>query len=269
MLVVGEDQGFGETDGSRVAVFCGAGNGFGGDEADAVFEGFFVQAVPVGNDDLGDAFEHAGGDGELFAFPGAQSQAEGAVQDVVAVFFIDELHGDDGADAAGFIAFGDLQLVYVSDQGMDHDLHFIPGFDVGLEDFVGGQGFGVLLLLGEDVGFLFVAEVVINHAPDRGLAGAGPGGDDFDGVLAVDHIVDSVPLAHFDRFDLVQVKILCRAGDVVFLQVPLVVLVGDQVVDRDQFKAHVRDTGALFRGQSVKVDHPACPPAICTVSVLR
>ncbi len=46
LLVVGEDEGFGEADGSRVAVFCGAGNGFGGDEADAVFEGFFVQAVP-------------------------------------------------------------------------------------------------------------------------------------------------------------------------------------------------------------------------------
>ena len=75
LLVVGEEDGFGKADGSRVAVAGGAGNGFGRDAADMVFEDFLVQAVAVGVDELGNAFEHAGGEGEIFSFPGAQGKA--------------------------------------------------------------------------------------------------------------------------------------------------------------------------------------------------
>ncbi len=56
-----------------------AGDGLWGDSADMFNEAVFVEAFAVGGDDLGDAFENAGRQGHLFAFPGAQGDTERAV----------------------------------------------------------------------------------------------------------------------------------------------------------------------------------------------
>ena len=121
-FVVGEDEGFGVAYGAGVAVAGGAGDGFGGDAAGVVPERLFVQAVAVGVEDLGDAFDHAGGQGLVFAFPGAQGEAEGAVQEFVAVPVMDEFQGTDGADGSRAGVVGEFQPEDGGDEVVDDDL---------------------------------------------------------------------------------------------------------------------------------------------------
>ena len=58
-------------------------------------------------------------------------------------------------------------------------------------------------------------------------------GDDFNGMLAIEHIIDAVATAHLDRVDLVDVEFFQSFADMVLGQRALVVLVGDQISDGD------------------------------------
>jgi hypothetical protein len=52
-------------------------------------EHFILDLIAVDGGHPGDALEEAGGEGQALALPGSQSQAEGAIQNLVAVFVVD------------------------------------------------------------------------------------------------------------------------------------------------------------------------------------
>ena len=55
----------------------------------------------------------------------------------------------------------------------------------------------MLLLFGKDVGFMLVTEMIVDHAPNRGIPGAGYKCYGFYGMLSVEYIVVSIAAAHF------------------------------------------------------------------------
>ena len=113
--------------------------------------------------------------------------------------------------------------------------------------------FHIFLLLGEGVRFLGIVHAVIYHAPDRRVPGAGHGGHDLNGILAIEHIVDPVPPADLDRIDLMYVKMpggLLNMGNG---QITLIGLVGNQIFDGDLLKMYIRNKSAV--GKENKTDN--------------
>ena len=94
----------------------------------------------------------------------------------------------------------------------------------------------MLLLVGKDMGFFLIFQVIVDHAPHRSITGAGLTGDNLNGVLSVKHIVDAVAAAHFHRIDLVHVKFFQCLADMVFGQWSLILLIGNQISNGDQLK---------------------------------
>ena len=86
---------------------------------------------------------------------------------------------------------------------------------------------------------MLVAQVVVDHAPDRGVPGAGDRRYDLDGVLSVEDVIHTAAPADLDRIDLVDIELRGGLGDVCRRETALIVLVGDQVLDGDLLKADV------------------------------
>jgi len=66
-------------------------------------------------------------------------------------------------------------------------------------------------------------------------------GNDFNGVLAVEYVVDTISTAHFDRVNLIKIKVGNSSSNMRLRQISLVVLVGYQVLYRDLFKVDIRN----------------------------
>ena len=60
-------------------------------------------------------------------------------------------------------------------------------------------------------------------------------------MLAVEHIVYSVTSADLHGIDLIQIKVCCGPSNVALRKIPLVFLIGYQVLDRDLFKMNIGD----------------------------
>ena len=72
---------------------------------------------------------------------------------------------------------------------------------------------------------MFIAKVIIDHAPNRRLSGTRDKGDDLNCMLPVEHIVDSISATDFYRVDLVKIKISRSTSDVCLGQIALIVLI--------------------------------------------
>ena len=56
---------------------------------------------------------------------------------------------------------------------------------------------------------MLIYQIIINHAPYRGVAGTGYKGNDLNGVLSVKYIINAVASADLDWIYLIQVKVFC------------------------------------------------------------
>lgn len=170
--VVDDEEGFCVSERARAPVPGGAGDGFGGVSSCPVLERFVVQAVPVSRDQHGDAFEHSRGQRHILAFPGSQAEPQRPVQGFQSVMVVYVFQRADSADVSGGVLMGDIQLVDVADQMVDHRLLAVAGFHMGDEHLIRDERLNVLLLFREDMRFFLVLQVIVNHAPNRCVAGS-------------------------------------------------------------------------------------------------
>ena len=147
--------------------------------------------------------------------------------------------GGNGTDLSGRLGVADFQTIGLN-QIPDNKLLIVTGLDIGDEDLIRTKRLYELLLIGKDIGLMFIAEIIIDHAPDRGIAGTGYKSNDLNGVLTIENIIDSVSAAYLYGIDLIEIKIGCGTGNVRLRQISLVFLVRDQVPDRNLLKMHIR-----------------------------
>ena len=150
------------------------------------------------------------------------------------------LQRGDGANAAQGFLPRDGELVG-GDQVSDDELVIVAGLDVGFVDLVGFQGFDTFLLVGKNIRLLRIIHVVINHAPDRDVAGAGECRNGFDGVLSIDDVIGAITATDLDKIDLAKVEMFRQLLNMRGREVSLIVLAGHQIFDRDKFKVHFWD----------------------------
>ena len=105
------------------------------------------------------------------------------------------------------------QLVGFS-QALDQNLIVITRLNICHKDFVRHQWFYKFLLLGKRIRLLHIIHPIIHHTPDGRVPGARHGSHDFNGVLSVEYIVDSIPPADLDRIDLAHIKMFGGLLDV-------------------------------------------------------
>ena len=86
---------------------------------------------------------------------------------------------------------------------------------------------------------MFVVQIVVNHTPDRSITGTGSQSNNFHRVLSVENIVNPVSPAHFDRIDLIQVKMSCSIQHMLCGNASLVLLVGHKIFYRDLLKMDI------------------------------
>ena len=101
------------------------------------------------------------------------------------------------------------------------------------------------LLLCKYVSFLFVVQHCVDHTPNRCFSRTGFGSDNFDGMLTINNIIDSITSAHTDYLDLIDIEVLYRFCNMRLRETALVFLVRNKLVNRYKFKCHIRDTSYL------------------------
>ena len=110
----------------------------------------------------------------------------------------------------------------------------------------------IFLLIGKGVCFHGIIHIVIDHAPNWRISGTRYGGDNFNGMLTIENIVDPITAAYLYRVDLQKVEVSDSSADVLLGKVALVFLVGYQVADWYFFKSYIRD-------ELVKIFHDRPP----------
>lgn len=60
-------------------------------------------------------------------------------------------------------------------------------------------------------------------------------------MLTVEYIVDAVSPAYLDRIDLIQIKVLSSLLHMFYGQMPLILLIRDQILYRDLLEIYIRD----------------------------
>jgi len=104
-----------------------------------------------------------------------------------------------------------------------------------------GRQYLSLMLLGKRIRLLHIIHPIIHHTPDGRVPGARHGSHDFNGVLSVEYIVDSIPPADLDRIDLAHIKMFGGLLDMGNRQVALICLVGNQILNWNFLKMYVRN----------------------------
>ena len=87
------------------------------------------------------------------------------------------------------------------------------------------QGLNEFLLISKDVGFVLIFEIVINHTPYRGFTRTRNKGNNLDGVLSVENIVNSVTFTNLYRVDLVKVEVFRSLFNMGNREISLIILV--------------------------------------------
>ena len=209
-----------------------------------VFEHIVPDSIPIRHNDACNAHQDVAGEGVVFSLPCCCCQTERSVQNSLPVFIIDTLQCRNCTDTVFCFGRGDCQAIGLHNV-LNHLLFGVICFNMRLEGLERGQRLDMLLLVGKDMGFFLIFQVIVDHAPHRSITGAGLTGDDLNGVLSVKHIVDAIPTAHFHRIDLVHVKFFQSFSDMIFGQRSLVLLIGNQISNGDQLKGHIRDATLL------------------------
>ena len=104
------------------------------------------------------------------------------------------------------------------------------------EGLVRRELLNILLLVGKNMRFLRIFQIIIDHAPDRRISGPGFSCNDLNRMLPVKNIIYAIAPADLDRIDLIYVKFRQSIFDMALRQHPLVVLIGYQIFDRYQLK---------------------------------
>ena len=126
---------------------------------------------------------------------------------MIPVFLIDGLERRNRADNARTLRLSNPQPVGFNEIS-NHHLVIILGLKICFEHFQRGQVLHILLLIGKDVRFMLVAQIIIDHTPYRRIARTGYQRNDLNGMLSVKDIVHPVPSADLNRIDLIRIKVL-------------------------------------------------------------
>ena len=162
------------------------------------------------------------------------------VKGVVSVFVIDAFqcrYRTDGS-GCGVCGYGKVIGFY---KVLDNQLLIISSFHVCHENLIGQERLNIFLLIGEDVCFMCIHKIVIDHAPHGCFTGTGYKGNDFNGVLSVKYIVDAVPATDLYRIYLIQIKVCGCLLNVFYGQVTLIFLIGNQILYGNQLIMDIRD----------------------------
>ena len=124
-------------------------------------------------------------------------------------------------------------------QIFDHKLLLIPGFHICHKHFIGTERFDKLHLVGEDICLVLVVQIIVYHAPDRSFTRARGQGDDLHRMLAIEDIVDPISTAYLHRVDLIQIKVCRSIQHMLFGNIPLVLLIGYEVLDGNLFEVNI------------------------------
>ena len=143
---------------------------------------------------------------------------------MITVVFVNSLNGGNSAnDSVGFLrADSKTERLY---KVTNDNLLVIARLDVCHKDFKGLKALYELHLIGKNIGFVFVAKVIINHTPYGGFTRARNKRHNFYRVLSVKNIIDAIPAADLDGVDLVKVKVLRSTGNVRMRKATLIILV--------------------------------------------
>lgn len=228
-----DNHGFRIAQRTGAAFFCRTDDCLHRHSAHMVFEHIVPDSIPIRHNDASNAHQDVAREGVVFSLPCCRCQTERSVQNSLSIFVIDALQCRNCTDTVFCFGRGDCQAIGLHN-GLNHLLFGVICFNMRLEGLERGQRLDMLLLVGKDMGFLLIFQVIVDHTPHRGITGTGLTGNDLDGVLAVKHIVDAVAAAHLDRVDLVDVKFFQCLTDMIFGQRPLVLLIGNQISDGDQ-----------------------------------
>ena len=159
---------------------------------------------------------------------------------MVAMLIVDFFQRGNGTDSAQCLGGSNGQIQRFH-QCFDHELLIVASFQVGHKDFIRQERLDILLLVCKGIRFQGVIHIVIDHTPNWRISGARDRSHDLDSMLTVEHIVDAVTAADFYRVDLQEVKICNGSADMLLGEIPLVLLVGDQIADWYFFKSYIRD----------------------------
>ena len=126
---------------------------------------------------------------------------------MVTVFCVDGFQRGNRAYHAGLLLVADLQIKG-SDQIPYHQLVAAAGFDVRVENLIGSEAADIFHLICKDTGLGLIGEVIVNHAPYRGFAGAGSKRHGLNRVLTVEDVVDAVAPTDLDGVDLIDIEVM-------------------------------------------------------------
>ena len=107
------------------------------------------------------------------------------------IFIVNSFQRRNGTDCTWSPGTADNKSVGLH-QGFNHQLRVVTCLNVCHEDFIRNQRLNVFLLISKRVCLNGVIHIIIDHTPDRCFAGSGYCSNYFDGVLSIEHIVDTV-----------------------------------------------------------------------------
>ena len=139
----------------------------------------------------------------------------------------------------------------------NHKLFLVLSLQVRYENFKRRKVLCEFHLIGKDIGFMFIAQIIIDHAPYRSFARAGSKCNNFNGMLPVKNIIDPVSSADLYGIDLKQIEVFCRFLNTRLRQIPLIILVRNQVFDWNFLEMNIRHKRRII----IHVIYPPLPTA--------
>ena len=121
---------------------------------------------------------------------------------MITVFRINRLKSRNRTDRPRTFLLGNPKPVRLYKSFNCH-LVIVSGFDIGGEHLHRVECLDKFLLICENVRFVFIAQIVINHAPNRRVSRSGHQRHNFNGMLSVENIVNPVPSTDFYRVNLI------------------------------------------------------------------
>lgn len=98
----------------------------------------------------------------------------------------------------------------------------------------------MLLLFCKDMRFMLIAEMIVNHAPDRRITGIGYKSYCLNRVLTIKYIINSITAADLYGINLMQIKFVGYLENLRFGQGALIILTRHQIFDWYLLEYHVR-----------------------------
>ena len=201
-FVVVYQYGFRKTKGTGTPVLCSAGEFFDGYPPELFLKYIIFYGITIGIQKACQSIHHVCTEGLGCTLPSGGNETDDMVEHVIAIFIVDIFKGCNSTDTARSRGGCNGKIIGFH-QITDDELLIIAGLYVCHEYFIRQQGLYIFHLVCEDICFVFISKVIIDHAPYRCLPGSRNEGNDLNGVLSIEYIVDAVSPADLHRIYLV------------------------------------------------------------------